>query len=101
MGKLSSIGEILTFIDAVSGERHENIFDSLVVSVQPAGIVHDIPCLSHFASLPPASAAPCAAVATPCSGFASLSLTEVEPPELLFLNLSERLHSESASPITS
>src|SRR5215213_2031030 len=88
-------------MDAVCGERHEKIFASLVVSVQPAGIVHDIPCRSHFASLPPASVAACMAVATPGSGFASLSLTAADEPELelLFLNLSERLHRESARPI--
>src|SRR5262245_51831736 len=104
VGKLSSIGEILTISDAAPapGDRHVNVFDSLVVSVQPDGTVHDIPCRSHFASAPPASAAVCAAVATPRSAFASLSLTEVEEfedPELLFLNLSERLHRERARPI--
>src|SRR5688572_30134128 len=100
-GKVSSIGEIFTFSDAVSVERHEKIFDSFVSSVQPAGSVNDIPCLSHFASLPPASAAIWTGVATPRSGLASLSLTEVEGVELelLFLNLSERLQRERARPM--
>src|SRR6185369_2803687 len=103
-GKSASIGEMLTIIDAASpppGERMTNMFDSFVSSVQFGGIVHDIPCRSHFTSVPPASAAVCSAV-----GLAvSTDRLEPEPvgPELEplpFLNLPERLHRERAKAIS-
>src|SRR6185295_8737808 len=65
VGKLSSIGEMLTIKLAASkppGDRQRSCFDSLVVSVHLGGTFHDIPCASHFAVPPPASAAVWAAV---------------------------------------
>src|SRR5688572_26609103 len=105
VGKSSSIGEMLTINDAASdppGERHVKLFASFVVSVQLGGTVHDMSCRSHFTSLPPAIAAVCASVGCAGSGFAALSLTEGADlvSELLFLNLSERLQSDKANPIT-
>src|SRR6185295_8721656 len=97
-GKLSSIGEMLTMSEAAippPGERITNIFDSFVSSVQFVGMVHDIPCLSHFTSCPPASAAVCSAVALPGSTDLLLPPVAVGPEfELPDLNLSERLQSE-------
>src|SRR5262250_2238282 len=100
-GNSSAIGEMLTIKFAASnppGDRHANDSDSLCDSVQPGGTVNDMPCLSHFASLPPEIAAVCAAVGCAFSGVAPLSLTEPEPEELepLLCNRSERLQSDKA-----
>src|SRR6185436_1267508 len=108
VGKLSSIGEMFTIRLAASeppGERHNSDLDSLVFSFQEAGTVHDMPCWSHFAVLPPANAAVCAAVGFACS----TSPLPVDPvavlpgaPELFDdFSLLVRLQSESAKPRTS
>src|SRR5215813_9380227 len=99
-GKLSSIGEMLTINEAASpppGDRHMNDFDSFSCSVHCGGTVHDIPCLSHFACCPPAGAAVCAAVGSPCSAVLppppplALVPLELEP---LLCSFSERLQRE-------
>src|ERR1051325_1794290 len=103
--KLSSIGEMLTIRFAASeppGERHSSDFDSLVVSFQDAGTVHDMPCWSHFAVLPPANAAVCAAVGFACSTSPPLldpvAVFRVAPEFVDDLSLLVRLQSESAKP---
>src|ERR1700730_12422618 len=105
VGKLASIGEMLTMSDAASqepGERQTNIFDSLVVWVHLAGAVHDIPCWSHFIVWPPAKACVWAAVGVACSTLPSAS-PEVDvdlpgPPELVaVLSLLLRLQNERAN----
>src|SRR6185436_19835082 len=108
VGKLSSIGEMFTIRFAASeppGERHNSDLDSLVVSFQDAGTVQDIPCWSHFAVLPPASAAVCAAVGFACSTSPPLldpvALLRGAPELFDDLSLLVRLQSESAKPRTS
>src|SRR5262249_44363783 len=101
-GKFSSIGEMLTINDAASpppGERHMNDFDSFSSWVHFGGTVRDIPCRSHLASWPPASAAVWAAVGVPCSALPLLlppPPLALEPLELepLLCNFSERLQRE-------
>src|SRR5262245_15474125 len=104
-GKSSSIGEMLTMSEAASpppGERIMNIFDSFVSSVQFVGIVHDIPCFSHFTSLPPAIAAACSAVALPGSAVLLEPPPELDEPEFEFplCSFSERLQRERAKAIS-
>src|ERR1051325_1545960 len=103
-GKFSGIGEMLTIRFAASeppGERHVNDFASFSVCVHFAGTVHDIPWRSHFACWPPASAAVCAAVGSPCSTFPPLEPEfELEPDEPVELDLlpwsrSERLQRDN------
>ena len=58
VGKLSSIGEMLTIKFAASpppGERQSSDFDSLLDSFQFGGTVQDIPWFSQLAVAPPAS----------------------------------------------
>src|SRR6185503_7076482 len=102
VGKLSSIGEMLTFSVAASepGECHRNDFDSFSNSVHFGGTVNDMPCRSHFTSWPPASAAVCAAVGCPRSADRELELLEPDELELELLpwSLSERLQRERAKP---
>src|ERR1044072_7859984 len=85
------------------GERQTNDLDSFSSSLQVVGIVNDIPCRSHFASLPPESAAVCAAVGCPCSAERALPPPDADGPdvELEFLNLPVRLQSERAKPSSS
>src|SRR6185369_7703052 len=108
VGKLSSMGEILTINEAsLPGELHRSSLDSLLTSFQLAGTLKDIPCRSHFASCPPSRVANCAGLATPCSAGAPLSPEvedELEPDPVVdfpCLNFSERLHSERANKKTS
>jgi hypothetical protein len=104
VGKLSSIGEMFTIRLAASeppGERHANIFDSLVVSVHFCGTVQDIPCASHLTVCPPAIASVCAAVGFAFSTSPSLEEEERLPvcPELLLgFSLLVKLQSERAKP---
>src|SRR6267143_2298575 len=104
VGKLSSIGEMLTIKCAASsppGELQTSCWNSLLSSFHFGGTVHDIPCRLHFASWPPANACVCASV-----GFAFSALpleldedfSEPEPPE--FLNFVPRLHNDNAKPST-
>src|ERR1044072_2691890 len=109
VGKLSSRGEMLTIRLAASkppGDRHRNVVFSVGVSVHLGGTLHDIPCTSHFAVPPPASAAVWAAVGV------AFSAPMSSPPELVAVlpgaleldegfSLLDRLQSESANPSTS
>src|SRR5215217_8094236 len=104
VGKLSSIGEILTISVAASelpGERQTNDFDSFVSSVHFGGTVHDRPCRSHLICCPPASAAVCSVVAWACS--ADLAVAPPVPDELeaSFLTFPERLQRERVKPSSS
>src|SRR5687768_9871544 len=96
--KPSSIDEMLTMSDAppAPGERIINICASFACSAQSAGIVHDIPCLSHFTSLPAATAAACSAVGRPGSAALPEVPGDAVGPELdsSFLSRPERLQSE-------
>src|SRR6185503_18123061 len=108
VGKLSSIGEMLTIKLAASNppvDRHANCFDSLVVSDHFAGTVKEIPCWSHLICCPPARAANCAGLASPCSAVAPpvLSLDDDEelvPDELFDLSLLVKLHNDKVKPKT-
>src|SRR5882672_4726804 len=108
VGKLSSIGEMLTIKLAASdppGEFQRSSFDSLVTSFHCGGTVHDIPCWSHLTVWPPASACIWAAVGVACSASPPLSLELVaDLPDLFelfeLLSLFVKLQSESANPRT-
>src|SRR6476660_4048662 len=109
VGKLSSIGEILTIKFAASKppvDLHENSFDSFVVSVHFGGTVKLIPCWAHLISCPPDKAACCDAVAAPCSAVVPPMLepefeSDVEPEvEDPCFNLFERLQSDKEKPRT-
>src|SRR5882724_3637397 len=109
VGKLSSIGEMLTIKLAASdppGELQTSSFDSLVTCFHCGGTVHDIPCWSHLTVWPPANACVCAAVGVACSASPPLSLERDAdwpgPPELFeLLSLFVKLQSDSANPSTS
>src|ERR1044071_6781870 len=100
VGKLASIGEMLTIRFAASdppGERHMNCFDSFVVSFHFGGTDQDIPCWSHFAVDPPDNASVCAEVGFGRSTSPPLEEPEVElpgPPEFEDFNLFVKLQSE-------
>jgi len=103
VGKLSSIGEILTIRFAASpppGERQSSDFDSLLDSFQFGGTVQDIPWFSQAAVAPPAKACVCAAVGVAFSASPPVSEDEVpEPADLSpVLSLSPRLQSDRTRP---
>src|SRR6185436_14994098 len=103
VGKLSSIGEMLTIKFAASdppGECQTSCFDSLLTSFHCGGTVHDIPCWSQVTFWPPASAWVWAAVGVACSACMSLE-DDVDLPGVLefveLLNLLVKLQSERAN----
>src|SRR5882724_7675805 len=108
VGKLSSIGEMLTIKLAASdppGELQTSSFDSLVTCFHCGGTVHDIPCWSHLTVWPPASACIWTAVGVACSASPPLSLEpDADLPGLFelfeLLSLFVKLQSESANPRT-
>src|SRR6266849_5873819 len=106
VGKLSSIGEMLTIKCAASsppGELQTSSWNSLLSCFQFGGAVQDIPCRSHLTCCPPANACVCASVGFAFS--ASLELdedfSEPEPPEFFAVfNFVPRLHNDKAKPST-
>src|SRR3954447_11662048 len=99
-GKLSSIGEILRFMNADPPPPQLKLSRSLLCSVHFGGIFHARPCSSQVAGFPPSRAAASAALGV---GFTYAS-PEVELPPLGdalesvfedFFNLSVRLQSDN------